>query len=47
MIGHPLEYFRILPVLAISVLLGLTSQAYGLLAGSFHRGIKVRRGTTK
>lgn len=35
MMGHPLELFRIVPVLCISVLLGFTAQAYGIFAGSF------------
>lgn len=35
MMGHPLEAFRIFPILAISVLLGFTAQAYGIFAGSF------------
>lgn len=33
--GHPLELFRIIPILCISVLLGFTAQAYGIFAGSF------------
>lgn len=35
MMGHPLDAFRIFPILAISVLLGFTAQAYGIFAGAF------------
>lgn len=35
MMGHPLELFRIIPILCISVLLGFTAQAYGIFAGAW------------
>lgn len=41
MMDHPLDSFRIIPLLAIGVMLSFTGQAYGIFAGSFVE-IKVR-----
>jgi hypothetical protein len=41
MMEHPLDSFRIVPLLGICVALGFTAQAYGIFAGSFVE-IKVR-----
>jgi hypothetical protein len=35
MMDHPLDAFRIIPLLAIGVMLSFTAQAYGIFAGSF------------
>lgn len=35
MMDHPLDSFRIIPLLAIGVMMSFTAQAYGIFAGSF------------
>jgi hypothetical protein len=35
MMDHPIDSFRIIPLLAIGVMLSFTGQAYGIFAGSF------------
>ena len=41
MMDHPLDSFRLIPILLIGVMMSFTAQAYGIFAGSFVE-IKVR-----